>query len=119
MFRQACLKVNPATAPAFFAEMLSDGGSIQYGLGSAVEEARRFGVLLLPPCVNHSDDRFVVEPAIVENRGTIGASDGPCRWSGFYCRRRMSIPTRQPSGPGCRRGAGTNPYASLTRSNLN
>jgi DNA polymerase III alpha subunit len=73
VFRQACLKVNPATAPAFFAEVLNNGGSIQYGLGSAVEESRRFGVLLLPPCVNKSGDRFMVEPAIVENRGTIGA----------------------------------------------
>jgi DNA polymerase-3 subunit alpha len=73
VFRQACLKVNPATAPAFFAEVLNNGGSIQYGLGSAVEEARRFGLLLLPPCVNQSGDRFVVEPATVENRGTIGA----------------------------------------------
>jgi DNA polymerase-3 subunit alpha len=73
VFRQACLKVNSATAPAFFAEVLNNGGSIQYGLGSAVEEARRFGVLLLPPCVNQSGDRFVVEPTTVENRGTIGA----------------------------------------------
>src|SRR5205085_54688 len=40
VFRQACLKVDAATAPLFFAEVLNNGGSIQYGLGSAVEEAR-------------------------------------------------------------------------------
>jgi len=73
VFRQACLKVNPATAPAFFAEVLNNGGSIQYGLGSAVEEARRFGVLLLPPRVNQSGDRFIVEENTGESRGTIGA----------------------------------------------
>jgi DNA polymerase-3 subunit alpha len=63
VFRQACLKVNPATTAAFFAEVLNNGGSIQYGLGSAVEEARRFGVLILPPCANQSSDRFQVEGA--------------------------------------------------------
>jgi len=73
VFRQACLKVDAATAPLFFAEVLNNGGSIQYGLGSAVEEARRFGVLLLPPCINQSNDRFKVEQATVESRGTIGA----------------------------------------------
>jgi DNA polymerase-3 subunit alpha len=73
VFRQACLKVDAATAPLFFAEVLNNGGSIQYGLGSAVEEARRFGVLLLPPCINQSSDRFKVEQATVESRGTIGA----------------------------------------------
>jgi DNA polymerase-3 subunit alpha len=83
VFRQACLKVNPLTAPRFFAEVLNNGGSVQYGLGSAVEEARRFGVLLLPPCVNRSSERFCVEekekedndesaPA-AEGRGAIGA----------------------------------------------
>jgi DNA polymerase-3 subunit alpha len=73
VFRQACLKVDAATAPLFFAEVLNNGGSIQYGLGSAVEEARRFGVRLLPPCINQSSDRFKVEEATVESRGTIGA----------------------------------------------
>jgi DNA polymerase-3 subunit alpha len=79
VFRQACLKVNPATAALFFAELLNDGGSIQYGLGSGVEEARRFGVQLLPPCVNRSGDRFTVEDSSPEldagqheHRGTIG-----------------------------------------------
>ena len=61
VFRQACLKVNPSSAAAFFAEVLNNGGSILYGLGSAVEEARRFGVLLLPPCVNQSSDGFTAE----------------------------------------------------------
>jgi DNA polymerase-3 subunit alpha len=81
VFRQACLKVNPRTSAAFFAEVLNNGGSAQYGLGSAVEEARRFGVLLLPPCVNASSDRVDVEdasPALLEaqqkGRGTIGAT---------------------------------------------
>jgi DNA polymerase-3 subunit alpha len=73
VFRQACLKVNPATAPMFFSEVLNNGGSIQYGLGSAVEEARRFGVVFLPPCVNQSGDRFVAEESVDERRGTIGA----------------------------------------------
>jgi DNA polymerase-3 subunit alpha len=80
VFRQACLKVNPCTSAAFFAEVLNNGGSAQYGLGSAVEEARRFGVLLLPPCVNSSSDRFEVEdaiPAVAEaqqkGHGTVGA----------------------------------------------
>jgi DNA polymerase-3 subunit alpha len=73
VYRQACLKVSPATAPAFFAEVLNNGGSVQYGLGSAVEEARRFGVQLLPPCVIQSSDRFVVETSTIEGRGTIGA----------------------------------------------
>lgn len=61
VFRQACAKVNPATSASFFCETLNNGGSTQYGLGSAVEEARRFGVQLLPPCVNSSSDRFVSE----------------------------------------------------------
>jgi DNA polymerase-3 subunit alpha len=80
VFRQACMKVNPQTTATFFAEVLNNGGSAQYGLGSAVEEARRFGVLLLPPCVNSSSDRFEVEdssPALLEarqkGRGTLGA----------------------------------------------
>jgi hypothetical protein len=38
------MKVNPRTTAAFFAEVLNNGGSPHYGLGSAVEEARRFGV---------------------------------------------------------------------------
>jgi DNA polymerase-3 subunit alpha len=73
VFRQACLKVNPATTAEFFAEVLNNGGSIQYGLGSAVEEARRFGIVLLPPCVNQSSDRFAVEANSGESSGTIGA----------------------------------------------
>jgi len=66
-----------------FTEVLNSGGSIQYGLGSAVEEARRFGVLLLPPCVNRSGDRFVVEPATVDNRWATGAIRVPA-----YCDTR-------------------------------
>jgi DNA polymerase III subunit alpha len=63
VFQQACLKVNPGTVAAFFAEVLNAGGSTRYGLGTAVEEARRFGVVLLPPCVQRSGHRFVVEDA--------------------------------------------------------
>ena len=70
VFRQACLKVNPATTPTFFAEVLNNGGSIQYGLGSAVEEARRFGLQLVPPCVNRSSHRFVVEDTGLGNLST-------------------------------------------------
>jgi DNA polymerase III subunit alpha len=62
VFRQACLKVNPATTASFFAEVLNNGGSDRYGLGAAAEEARRFGVLLLlPPYVNLSTERFSVQ----------------------------------------------------------
>src|SRR5216683_771730 len=80
VFRQACLKVNPSTTARFFAEVLNNGGSIQYGLGAAAEEARRFGVLLLPPCVNLSIERFAVDdasPALVaaqeKGHGVVGA----------------------------------------------
>jgi DNA polymerase-3 subunit alpha len=72
VFRQACLKVNPATAAGFFADVLNNGGSLQYGLGSAVEEARRFAVLVLPPCVNVSGDRFLIDDASTE---LVGAQD--------------------------------------------
>ena len=41
--------------------MLNNGGSAHYGLGAAVEEARQWGVVLLPPCVQRSADRYVVE----------------------------------------------------------
>jgi DNA polymerase III alpha subunit len=67
VFHQACLKLDPATAPAFFAEVLNNGGSAHYGLGAAVEEARQWGVLLLPPCINRSTDRYaVVSPDALE-----------------------------------------------------
>jgi DNA polymerase III alpha subunit len=67
VFLQACLKLDPATAPTFFAEVLNNGGSAHFGLGAAVEEARQWGVLLLPPCVNRSTDRYaVVDPDAVE-----------------------------------------------------
>jgi len=74
-YEQACLKVNPATVAAFFAEVLNNGGSAHYGLGAAVEEARQWGVVLLPPCVQHSTDRYVVEdnaPGQEESR-SVGA----------------------------------------------
>ena len=50
----------PRRRAAFFCEMLNNGGSAHYGLGAAVEEARRWGVLILPPCVNRSTDRYAV-----------------------------------------------------------
>ncbi|HYY89097.1 MAG TPA: hypothetical protein VFA49_09905, partial [Chloroflexota bacterium] len=59
-YQQAQRKVDPASAAAWFAACLSAGGS-QYGLGAAAEEARRFGVILLPPCVNRSGQAFVAE----------------------------------------------------------
>jgi DNA polymerase III alpha subunit len=63
VLQQAWRKLDPATAPSFFAEVLNNGGSAHYGLGAAVEEARQWGVLLLPPCVNRSTDRYaVVDP---------------------------------------------------------
>jgi DNA polymerase III alpha subunit len=34
-----------------------------------VEEARRWGVLILPPCVNRSTDRYAVETNALELRG--------------------------------------------------
>jgi DNA polymerase-3 subunit alpha len=58
---QACARVNPATTAAFFCEALNNGGSAHFGLGAAVEEARRWGVLILPPCVNRSGDRYAVQ----------------------------------------------------------
>jgi DNA polymerase III alpha subunit len=60
VLHQAWRKLDPATAPSFFAEVLNNGGSAHYGLGAAVEEARQWGVLLLPPCINRSSDRYVV-----------------------------------------------------------
>jgi DNA polymerase-3 subunit alpha len=67
VFQQACLKLDPDTAAAFFAEVLNNGGSAHYGLGAAVEEARQWGVLLMPPCINRSSDRYaVVDPDALE-----------------------------------------------------
>jgi hypothetical protein len=40
-----------------FAEFLNNGGTTHYGLSAAVEEARQWGVTLLPPCLHHSGDR--------------------------------------------------------------
>ena len=75
VFQQACLKLDPATAPIFFAEVLNNGGSAHYGLGAAVEEARQWGVLLLPPCINRSADRYtVVDPDALELLTAAGAS---------------------------------------------
>ena len=65
-YEQACLKVNPATVAAFVAEVLNNGGSAHYGLGAAVEEARQWGVVLLPPCVQRSTGRYVVEDDALE-----------------------------------------------------
>jgi DNA polymerase-3 subunit alpha len=73
VFQQACLKVNPTTVAAFFAEVLNGGGSPRYGLGAAVEEARRFGVVLLPPCVQRSGDRFLVDDIPAEAHQAAGA----------------------------------------------
>jgi DNA polymerase III alpha subunit len=77
---QACAKVNPETAAAFFCDVLNNGGSAHYGLGAAVEEARRWGVVMLGPCVNRSTDRYVVENNTFEvitaddkNGQTVGA----------------------------------------------
>jgi DNA polymerase III subunit alpha len=63
---QACAKVNPETAAAFFCDVLNNGGSAHYGLGAAVEEARRWGVVMLGPCVNRSTDRFDVDNDALE-----------------------------------------------------
>jgi DNA polymerase-3 subunit alpha len=71
-FREAALKAGPQTAPAFFAAALDHGGSTHYGLGMAVEEARRRRVRLLPPCVNRSADRYVVERVEDEQTGESG-----------------------------------------------
>jgi DNA polymerase III alpha subunit len=60
---------------AFFAENLNNGGSAHYGLGAAIEEARQWGVVLLPPCVQHSTDRYVVDDSAAEQQAsqTLGA----------------------------------------------
>src|SRR5262249_53363491 len=44
VFDQTCRKLDPETVATFFADVLNNGGSVQYGLGAAVEEARRWGV---------------------------------------------------------------------------
>ena len=72
-YEQACLKVSPRTVAAFFAEVLNNGGSTHYGLGAAVEEARQWGVTLLPPSVQQSTDRYVVEDAPELPAGIAGA----------------------------------------------
>jgi hypothetical protein len=98
---QARAKLNPATTAAFFAEVLNDGGSTHYGLGAAVEEARRWGVLLLPPCVNRSTDRYVVEPQALEEslvshparpRRSTGRQPLTRAESGWATRRAASVP---------------------------
>jgi DNA polymerase-3 subunit alpha len=73
VLHQAWRKLDPATAPSFFAEVLNNGGSAHYGLGVAVEEARQWGVLLLPPCVNRSSDRY----AVVDPDSLDGLSSNP------------------------------------------
>ncbi|MBV9595545.1 MAG: hypothetical protein JOZ87_01690, partial [Chloroflexi bacterium] len=78
VFRQACLKLDPASASAFFAEVLNNGGSAHYGLGAAVEEARQWGILILPPCVNRSSDRFaVVDPDSIELMAVAAQAGAP------------------------------------------
>jgi DNA polymerase-3 subunit alpha len=42
VLQQAGRKLDQATAPSFFAEVLNNGGSAHYGLGAAVEEARQW-----------------------------------------------------------------------------
>lgn len=64
-FQQAARKVDPARAPAYFAALLNAGGSLQYGLGAVVEEARRLGVMVLPPCVQRSEERYVLEDSAI------------------------------------------------------
>ena len=74
-YEQACLKVNPSTVAAFFAEVLNNGGSTHYGLGAAVEEARQWGVVILGPSVQSTQDRYVVEddPPDLERKPAVGA----------------------------------------------
>ena len=93
---------------SFFADVLNNGGSLQYGLGSAVEEARRFGVLVLPPCVNLSVDRFQVDedrPSSRAQRVVAGS------WGPYACRsRRFAGSVLRPpstSWPCAPRSAGT------------
>jgi DNA polymerase-3 subunit alpha len=70
---QARRKLDPESSPVFFAEVLNNGGSTHYGLGAAIEEARQWGVLLLPPCVNRSTDRYaVVDSEALELLATAG-----------------------------------------------
>jgi DNA polymerase-3 subunit alpha len=73
VLHQAWRKLDPATAPSFFAEVLNNGGSAHYGLGAAVEEARQWGALLLPPCINRSTDRY----AVVDPDSLDGLSSNP------------------------------------------
>ncbi|HEY8692822.1 MAG TPA: hypothetical protein VIR57_08780, partial [Chloroflexota bacterium] len=81
VFAAAQHKVNPRTAPAFFAEAWNCGGS-HYGLGAAVEDGRRFGVLPLSPCVNRSSDAYQVEAhstALARAEGRAGGLTGAVR----------------------------------------
>src|SRR5204863_1148049 len=71
VFGQARQKADPTAVASFFAEVFNTGGSLQYGLGTAAEEARRRNVLLLPPCVNRSQDRFVVEAGSDEETAAV------------------------------------------------
>jgi DNA polymerase-3 subunit alpha len=72
VFDQTCRKLNPETVASFFADVLNNGGSVQYGLGAAVEEARRWSVMLRPPCVNQSADRYAVERAGGDDASDVG-----------------------------------------------
>jgi len=71
VFAQARRKANPKTVAAFFCEVFNSGGSLQYGMGTAAEEARKRNVLLLPPCVNRSRDRYAVEEDSAEQRAAL------------------------------------------------
>ncbi len=59
-FRQACLKVNPASSATYFAEILNHGGSTSYGMGAAVENAP-FRCALVAAMRQPELDRFFVE----------------------------------------------------------
>jgi hypothetical protein len=64
--RTAGLMLDPATRDAGFAQ---DEQQLVVCPDCFVD----LFLLLLPPCVNQSGDRFAVEPTMVENRGKIGA----------------------------------------------
>ena len=91
-YEQACLKVNPATVAAFFAEVLNNGGSAHYGLGAAVEEARQWGVMLLAAV-------RAAQHGSLCRRGRAGDAVGPCRRRGARATERDPRPVAARRAP--------------------
>lgn len=59
----------------FFAALLTNGGGF-YGAGTYVEEARRWGLEVLPPCVNESREDYTGRTLDVRPEGAAGWEAG-------------------------------------------